>query len=147
MKFFKKCLVLLFILSSVCFAPQCFAQDEQDAVYGNQSGPLEKLGRGVINIVCGPLELAIQPLEVAEAKGNLAGLSYGLFRGVAMTVARVCVGVTDIVTFYMPLPGCTDDAEDVGWGYGPLMRPGWVIDREHNAFNFFYDDNAMCEKY
>lgn len=147
MKFFKKCLVLLFILSAVFFAPQCFAQDDQGIIDGNQSGPFEKLGRGVANILFSPLELIQQPLGVAEEKGNIAALTYGMFRGVGMTVARVCVGVTDVLTFYMPLPGCTDDADDVGWGYGPLMRPAWVIDREHNAFNFFYDDNALCEKY
>jgi len=147
MKILKKCLVLLFILSAVCFAPQCFAQDEQGIVDGAQSGPFEKLGRGVANIAFSGLELIKQPLGVAEEKGNIAALTYGVFRGVGMTVARVCVGVTDILTFYMPLPGCTDDADDVGWGYGPLMRPAWVIDRENNAFNFFYDDNALSEKY
>lgn len=140
MKLFKKSLVLLFILSSVCFAPQCFAEE-------GSSGPFEKLGRGVANIAFGPLELIQQPLDVAEEKGNIAALTYGLFRGIGMTVARVVVGVIDITTFLMPLPGCTDDPEDIGWGYGPMMRPAWVIDKEHNAFNFFYDDNALCEKY
>ena len=137
MKFLKKRLVLLFILSMVCLMPQSFAE----------SGPIEKLGRGVANIAFGGLELIQQPLDVAQDKGNIAALTYGVFRGVGMTVARVVVGTIDIVTFLMPLPGCTDDVEDVGWGYGPMMRPAWVIDREHNAFNFFYDDNAMCEKY
>jgi putative exosortase-associated protein (TIGR04073 family) len=147
MKFFKKYLVMLFVLSSLFIAPQCFAQDEDDPFYGEKSGPFEKLGRGIANIAFGPLEVIIQPLEVAEAKGNIAALTYGLIRGVGMVVARVVVGATDIVTFYMPLPGCTDDPEDVGWGYGPIMRPAWVIDREHNAYNFFYDDNALNEKF
>ncbi len=137
MKILKKCLVLLFFFSSLCFTTQCFAE----------SGPFEKLGRGVANIAFGPLELIQQPLDVAQDKGNIAALTYGIFRGIGMTVARVCVGATDIVTFLMPLPGCTDDPEDIGWGYGPIMRPAWVIDKEHNAFNFFYDDNALCEKY
>ena len=146
MKFFKKCLVMLFVLTSLFVVPQCFAQGD-DSIYGAQSGPLEKLGRGIANIAFGPLEVVIQPLEVAEAKGNIAALTYGLFRGVAMVVARLGVGVTDILTFYMPLPGCTDDPDDIGWGYGPIMRPAWVIDEEHNAYNFFYDDNALNEKY
>ena len=146
MKFFKKCLVMLFVLTFLFVVPQCFAQGD-DPVYGAQSGPLEKLGRGIANIAFGPLEVVIQPLEVAEAKGNIAALTYGLFRGVAMVVARLGVGATDILTFYMPLPGCTDDPDDVGWGYGPIMRPAWVIDKEHNAYNFFYDDNALNEKY
>lgn len=139
MKLFKKSLIMLFIFS-FCFANQCFAEE-------SSSGPFEKLGRGIANIAFGPLELIQQPLEVAQDKGNIAALTYGILRGVGMTVARAMVGLTDIVTFLMPLPGCTDDPADVGWGYGPLMRPAWVIDREHNAFNFFYDDNALCEKY
>ena len=148
MKFFKKSLVMLFVLSSLFMAPQCFsAVVDDDPIYGEKSGPLEKLGRGIANIAFGPLEAVIQPLEVAEAKGNIAALTYGLLRGIAMVVARLGVGATDILTFYMPLPGCTDDPEDVGWGYGPIMRPAWVIDREHNAYNFFYDDNALNEKY
>lgn len=142
MKFVEKSLVLLVISASIFFAPRCFAQEEI-----TPSGPFEKLGRGVANIAFGGLELVIQPLDVAQDKGNIAGLTYGVLRGVGMTVARICVGVTDIVTFLMPLPGCTDDPEDVGWGYGPMLRPAWVVDREHNAFNFFYDDNAMSEKY
>ena len=138
----------MFVLSSLFIAPQCFsAVVDDDPIYGEKSGPLEKLGRGIANIAFGPLEVVIQPLEVAEAKGNIAALTYGLLRGVAMVVARLGVGATDILTFYMPLPGCTDDPEDVGWGYGPIMRPAWVIDREHNAYNFFYDDNALNEKY
>jgi len=147
MKIFKKCLIGMFVLSSLFIAPQCFSQDEADPFYGAQSGPFEKLGRGVANIAFSWAEIIIQPLEVAEAKGNIAALTYGVTRGVGMVVARLLVGVADIGTFYMPLPGCTDDPEDVGWGYGPLMRPAWVIDREHNAYNFFYDDNALNEKF
>ena len=141
MKLYKRSLALLFVFSFSCFAPQSFAEES------SSSGPIEKLGRGVANIAFGPLELVQQPLDVAQEKGNIAALTYGVFRGVGMTVARAVVGVVDIVTFLMPLPGCTDDPEDVGWGYGPMLRPAWVIDREHNAFNFFYDDNALCEKY
>ncbi|MCP3968138.1 MAG: exosortase system-associated protein, TIGR04073 family [Lentisphaerae bacterium] len=111
------------------------------------SGPLEKLGRGVANIAFGPLELLIRPWDVAQDKGNVAALTYGVFKGVAFTVARVVVGTVDIITFPMPLPGCTDDPKDVGWGYGPMMRPAWVVDMDHNAYNFFYKDEALAETY
>ncbi|MDD5698721.1 MAG: exosortase system-associated protein, TIGR04073 family [Victivallaceae bacterium] len=137
MKFLKICPVILLVFFFLCFSSPSFAE----------SGPLEKIGRGVANVAFGPLELVQQPLDVAQDKGNIAALTYGVFKGVAMTVAREVVGVIDIITFLMPLPGCTDDPEDIGWGYGPMLRPAWVIDREHNAFNFFYDDNSMCEKF
>ena len=103
----------------------------------------EKLGRGIINVGFGPLELLIRPYDVANDKGALAALSYGVLRGVFFTVAREILGVVDIVTFFMPLPGATWDPNDAGWGYGPYLRPAWVVDVEHNAFNFFYNEQAI----
>ena len=109
------------------------------------SGPITKLGRGVANIAFGPLELLKQPYDINQNMGAIPALTYGVLRGVCYTIAREVVGVTDIITFPMPLPGCTDDPEDYGWGYGPMMRPPWVFDIEHNPYNFFYDDTAIAE--
>lgn len=103
----------------------------------------EKLGRGIINVGFGPLEILIQPYDVANDKGALAALSYGVLRGVFFTVVREVLGVVDIVTFFMPLPGATWDPNDAGWGYGPYLRPAWVVDVDHNAFNFFYREQAV----
>ena len=103
----------------------------------------EKLGRGIVNVGFGPLELLIRPYDVANDKGALAALSYGVLRGVFFTVAREILGVVDIATFFMPLPGATWDPNDAGWGYGPYLRPAWVVDVEHNAFNFFYNEQAV----
>lgn len=103
----------------------------------------EKLGRGVANVAFGPLEILIRPYDVAKDKGAIASLTYGIFKGIFFVVAREIVGVVDIVTFFMPLPGATWDPNDAGWGYGPYMRPAWVVDVEHNAFNFFFDEQAI----
>ena len=107
--------------------------------------PIEKLGRGVANIVFGPLELLIQPVDMAHENGNIAGVTAGLFYGIGYTVARVCVGVADVVTFLIPLPGCADNKYDTGWGYGPMAfhDSPWVVDIEHNWGNFFYDSEDM----
>jgi putative exosortase-associated protein (TIGR04073 family) len=133
MSFTKRIIVVGIVLFAVAFASDTFAA----------SGPLEKLGRGIANIAFGPLEILIRPYDVNQEKGAIAAWTYGVLKGVAYVVARECVGVTDVVTFPMPLPGATDDPEDSGWGYGPLMRPPWVVDMEHNAFNFFYGDEAI----
>ena len=109
-----------------------------------ESGPLEKLGRGVANVAFGPLEILIRPYDVTQEKGAIAGITYGVLKGVCYVVAREVVGVIDIATFYMPLPDCTDDPNDVGWGFGPIMRPAWVVDAEHNAFNFFFADDSIA---
>tara|TARA_B100000609_G_C17055202_1_gene351134 strand:- start:67 stop:471 length:405 start_codon:yes stop_codon:yes gene_type:complete len=132
MRQLKKTLMAAVILGVICAAPSTFA--------GN---PMEKLGRGIANCVFGPLEILIQPYDVMHEQGNVAALTYGVIKGVVWVVARECVGVVDIVTFPVPLPGCTDDPYESGWGYGPMMRPAWVVDEEHNAFNFFYQDEAV----
>ncbi|QSH40565.1 exosortase system-associated protein, TIGR04073 family [Lentisphaerota bacterium ZTH] len=142
MKYFRKTLILLIILFSIFAVFNCQAADTDSS-----SGPLEKLGRGVANIAFGPLELLIRPWDVAQDKGNVAALTYGVLKGVAFTIARAVVGTIDIITFPMPLPGCTDDPKDVGWGYGPMIRPAWVVDMDHNAYNFFYKDETLAETY
>ena len=124
------------------------AQEKEDVNSNVLERPIldqmgEKLGRGIINVGFGPLELLIQPYDVANDKGALASLSYGVLRGVFFTVVREVLGVVDIATFFMPLPGATWDPNDAGWGYGPYLRPAWVVDVEHNAFNFFFNEQAI----
>ncbi len=112
---------------------------------GMAGNPIEKLGRGIANVAFGPLELLIRPYDVNQDKGAIASLTYGVLNGVAYTIARECVGVVDIVTFLVPLPCCSEDPYSSEWGYGPIMTPEWVVDTEHNAFNMFYNDQAVIE--
>lgn len=106
---------------------------------------VEKLGRGVANVAFGPLELLMKPYDVNNEKGAIASLTYGVIKGVVYTVGREVTGAIDIVTFPVPLPGCPEDPMDAGWGYGPMMRPAWVVDVQHNAFNFFYNDQTIVD--
>ena len=128
------------ILMAVCLVAVLFT-----ASTGVAGNPIEKLGRGVANVVFGPMELFMKPYDTAKENGEIAGLTYGLFRGIAYTIAREVVGVVDIVTFLFPLPGCPDEEQDTGWGYGPIMRPAWVVDVEHNWGGFFYDEDSLVE--
>ncbi len=105
----------------------------------------EKLGRGIANIAFGPLELLIKPYDVANEDGAIPALTYGVFKGIIFTIAREVVGIIDVLTFFMPLPDCPWDEMDGGWGYGPIMRPAWVIDTEHNAFNFFLNEQTIVD--
>lgn len=105
--------------------------------------PVEKLGRGIANVAFGPLELLMKGYDVTQDMGGIAGLTYGPLKGVCFVIAREVVGVVDIVTFPFPLPGCPNDPNDAGWGYGPIMRPAWVVDIEHNWGDFVYDSNMI----
>ena len=105
--------------------------------------PVEKLGRGIANVAFGPLEILMKGYDVTQEQGGIAGLTYGPLKGVCFTIAREVVGVVDIVTFPFPLPGCPNDPNDAGWGYGPIMRPAWVVDIEHNWGDFVYDTDMI----
>lgn len=62
----------------------------------------EKLGRGVGNVLSSPLEL---PCAIRDdvSKQGAAGIGTGLFRGLALFVRRVLVGVTEAGTFIIPM--------------------------------------------
>jgi len=123
-------------LAAVAFIMLCTI----DVSAGN---PIRKISRGIANIGFGGLELPIQVYDVTKEEGGISGATYGVVKGVAYTVARILVGATEVVTFPMPLPGCPDDPRDSGWGYGAIMRPEWVVDPEHNAYNIFYQDTEV----
>ncbi|MDD2479162.1 MAG: exosortase system-associated protein, TIGR04073 family [Victivallaceae bacterium] len=138
MKYFGKVMLAGLILGVLIVAGNISANEV------TKSDPIVKLGRGIANVAFGPLELLIQPYDVHHRSGGIAALTYGVLSGVAHTVARECVGVLEIVTFYMPLPGCSDDPLETNtWGYGPVLYPEWVVDTEHNAFNFFYPKDSI----
>lgn len=132
MKKVCKLAIVLAVLGGVFFSDSLMAGD-----------PIRKFGRGISNIGFGVLEIPICIYDVNREEGGIAAWTYGLFKGIALFIAREGVGVAEIITFPMPLPGCTDDIYEEGWGYGPMMRPEWIIDPSHNAFNIFYQDTAM----
>lgn len=134
MNFCCKAVLALLIVSGIFFT--------MDSQAGN---PLKKLGRGVCNVGFGGLEIPLVIYDVNQEEGGLAALTYGSFMGIGMTLARMSVGVVEIITFPFPLPGCADDPRDTGWGYGPIMRPEWIIDPNHNAYNIFYQDTAVMD--
>lgn len=141
MKFGKQMvLAALFMVSVFSAAPA--SADTVDNI-------TKKLGRGVANVGFGPLEILIRPWDVNNESGGIAALTYGVFKGVVCVVVRECVGVAEIVTFPFPLPNCPEDPMDAGWGYGPILPPSWpewVVDIDHNAYNFFYDDQTVIDR-
>lgn len=106
----------------------------------NAGDPFRKLGRGIVNAVFGVLEIPIQGYEVNKEEGGLAAVTYGVVKGIGYFVAREVLGVVEIATFLMPLPGAVDSPRESGWGYGPIMEPEWVVGPEHDIFNIIYQD-------
>ena len=108
------------------------------------NNPIRKLGRGFSNVLFGILEIFIQPYKINETEGGIAALSYGLFKGIFYFIGREVVGVIDIITFPMPLPGASNSKYDsVSWGYGPLIEPEWIFTIEDNPYNFIYPNYSV----
>ncbi len=96
-----------------------------------------KLGRGIVNVGFGALELPIRVCEVNFNEGGLAASTFGVLSGIGYVVVREVVGVVEIVTFPFPLPNCPNDPMGYGAGYGPILTPEWIITPETNYYNFF----------
>lgn len=95
------------ILSSLLIASTAYAD-----------GPIVKFSRGLVNIITSPGELFVQPAIIHETENLPIALTAGLIRGIGMTVARIGVGVYDIVTFPIALPR----------DYEPVFRPETTLE-------------------
>ena len=100
------------------------------------------LGRGVTNVAFGALELPLKMYEVNFEEGGFAACTYGSSTDSAMWWSVKSSAVVDIATFLVPLPGCRQDPNEAGWGYGPIMRPEWIITPDKNYYNFVYPSSA-----
>ncbi|MBI5368716.1 MAG: exosortase system-associated protein, TIGR04073 family [Planctomycetes bacterium] len=77
-----------------------------------------KLGRGLVNILTGWLELPKQIIRTSKTDGVLTGMTVGLGKGVGMAVGRTAAGVLETAFFFAPFPG----------EYKPLIEPALVFD-------------------
>ena len=69
-----------------------------------KNGPFEKISRGAVNIISGPLELGKAVTEKTEEGGFIEGIVYGGFAGIGEAIRRTGIGIYEVVTFPFPLP-------------------------------------------
>lgn len=143
MKPFSKIFLVATLVGFAFLAAGSVSAEENLNDAGWLNKPLRKLGRGMTNVAFGALEIPIKIYDVNQADGGLAAISYGTLQGAAFCIVREVVGVIEVVTFPMPLPDCPDNSLDMGWGYGVILEPEFVVDQEHNLFNIVYQDTPM----
>ena len=66
--------------------------------------PLRKLGRGLANIITFPMEVPNRISEVNNTDGPMAGITYGLVKGIVMSGFRALIGAYEVGTFLIPMP-------------------------------------------
>lgn len=99
------------------------AKIAKDACEGPKGDPLRKLGRGLSNVITFPIEIPNRISDVNNTDGPMAGITYGLVKGVVMSMFRALIGVYEIGTFLIPLPG----------GYRPIIKDPEFILEDWNA--------------
>ncbi|NQT95233.1 MAG: exosortase system-associated protein, TIGR04073 family [Candidatus Omnitrophica bacterium] len=81
----------------------------------------KKLGRGIVNIATGWIELPKNIYDTSvETNNPLMGITYGTLKGLGMTVVRTGAGVYDTATFLFPVP------QD----YQPILEPEFVFEEK-----------------
>lgn len=144
MKFGKKIL-----LAALLFTMVGLELSAVDNVNFNKEEPMgyenywncisRKLGRGISNAAFGVLEVPLRIFQVQFEEGGIAALCWGSLNGVGYFVAREVIGVMDVLTFFTPLPFTPNDpVNGVGWGYGPVFTPEWVLTPETDPYNTVY---------
>ncbi len=96
---------------------------EESMVYSPPGVPLDvrrafgKLGRGLVNLITGWVEIPERMVETSTNSGAGAGLTLGLLRGTGYGFVRTAAGAYEIVTFPFPAPS----------GYRSVIRPEYVF--------------------
>lgn len=66
--------------------------------------PIHKMGRGVVNVLTGWIELPKQLHMGSQEDNPVVGLGSGLLKGAGLAVLRMGTGVYEAVTFPLPYP-------------------------------------------
>ena len=66
--------------------------------------PIHKMGRGVVNVLTGWIEVPKQLHMGAQHENPVTGIGQGLFKGVSLTVLRFGTGIFEALTFPIPYP-------------------------------------------
>jgi len=108
--------IIMFLTNTILPAlgeePATEPPQQEAAVRAEAKGdPLTKFGRGLCNLVTFYIEIPVQSKKVKDKSGDLAGMTYGLGKGLAMAGMRAFVAVYEITTFLIPYPA----------GYKPIL--------------------------
>jgi putative exosortase-associated protein (TIGR04073 family) len=104
-KYFGICaLVLAFILATGVFSTLPASAEELYRESAEVNSMMTKLGRGLVNVLTGWLEVPKQIAKSIRETDPASGTCIGLCKGVAWTWARTMTGVYEVVTFPVPTP-------------------------------------------
>ena len=77
----------------VGMGPRAWAQD-----------PIHKMGRGVVNVLTGWIEIPKQIHLGSQEENPIVGIGAGILKGAGLTLLRGGVGIYEALTFPLPYP-------------------------------------------
>lgn len=104
--------VLIACLAFTCSARVSYAGERFDAM-------MYKLGRGLTNVITGPLEIVDKVDLGIQDFGIYKGVPFGLVKGIPSGVIRMIAGVYEVITFPIDYP--EDNA--------PIVEPEFIFER------------------
>ena len=66
--------------------------------------PIHKMGRGVVNVLTGWIEIPKQLHLGSQDENPVTGIGRGLLKGAGLTILRGGVGLYEALTFPLPYP-------------------------------------------
>ena len=103
--------VSVFVLSALVLCPAAISQADSATT---------KLGRGIANVITGWVEIPKRISETSQAQGTMAGITWGLLRGLGYGFVRTAAGCYELFTFPFPAPP----------NYEPVIQPAYVFMEE-----------------
>ena len=93
------------------------------------TGPLHRLGRGVVNMVISPLEVPATMLRVAGQTNPVFGILAGGVEGIGNGLVRFGAGALETVSAPIPSNGLPLYGKPLGARALPILRPPRQITR------------------
>lgn len=109
-----------FAILSIAVPTQVRAAEEQEEIYRDNtdfSKALTKLGRGIVNVLTGWVEIPKNIATEWRRTDPFSGFVVGTIKGIGWTIGRTISGAYDIITFPVPVPK----------EYKPLMEPEYIL--------------------
>lgn len=119
----RRLCVPVFAFFLIVGQPFSAAQAAQTAQKFKPGGAATKLGRGVVNVITGWVEIPKRIYETSTNQGTAAGLTWGLLRGFGYGFVRTAAGFYEVLTFPVPQPP----------DYMPVIQPEYVFVDETTA--------------
>ena len=66
--------------------------------------PIHKMGRGVVNVLTGWIEIPKQIHLGSQEENPIVGIGAGILKGAGLTLLRGGVGIYEALTFPLPYP-------------------------------------------